>query len=411
MPWNESNQPPGGRQNGGPDRQPPRRPQQEPPDFDEVLRLIRERLNAFLGGGKGGKRGGGGTGGGSLPPWLRGRSVAVVAVVAAAIWAALGFYTITEGRQGVELRFGKFHRTTEAGWHWRVPLVDNLEEVDVQNIRIVFVGYRDIQRTGQKQPVPDESLMLTQDENIIDIQFAVQYDIKDSRHLLFNVTEPPDTVVRQATESAVREIVGRSRMDDVLTTDRDRVASEARQLLQQMLDRYQTGINIRALEAQDAQPPGEVKEAFDDVVKAREDKEREINKANAYANDVLPRARGAAVRIIQEAEAYRAQTIARAQGEGGRFSQVLTEYQRAPDVTRTRLYLESLEEVFSKASKVLIDQEGGNNILYLPIDQLVRRQNADSAAPSSGGAATTSGGGEYAPEQRSAGRIGRSLLP
>ena len=220
--------------------------------------------------------------------------------------------------------------------------------------------------------------MLTQDENIIDIQFAVQYDVKNPTDLLFNVSEYntselADLVVRQATESAVREIVGRNRMDFAITEGRAQLASETKVLVQEILDRYETGINIRTIEMQNAQPPEQVKDAFDDVVRAREDEVRLKNLAQAYANDIIPKARGFSARIMQEAEAYRASIIAKADGETARFEQVLTEYTKAPDITRDRLYLDTMEEVFSRSSKMVIDQpSGGNNVMYLPLDQLLR---------------------------------------
>ena len=234
----------------------------------------------------------------------------------------------------------------------------------------------------QIQSVPREALMLTQDENIIDIQFAVQYDIKDPINLLFNVSEfndvdLADLVVRQATESAVREIVGRNSMDFAITEGRAQLASETKVLVQEILDRYETGVNIRTVEMQNAQPPEQVKDAFDDAVKAREDEERLKNLAQAYANDIIPKARGFAARILQEAEAYKASIVAKADGETARFDQVLNEYAKAPDITRDRLYLETMEEVFSRSSKMVIDQQnGGNNVMYLPLDQLIRNRQS-----------------------------------
>ena len=226
--------------------------------------------------------------------------------------------------------------------------------------------------------------MLTQDENIIHIQLAVQYDIKDPTDLLFNVSEYnsrelADDVVRQATESAIREIVGRSTMDFAITEGRAQLASETKSLVQEILDRYETGINIVTVEMQDAQPPEQVQDAFADVVRAREDEERLKNLAEAYANDIIPKARGFSARIIQEAEAYKASTIARAEGETARFNQVLDEYSKAPGITRDRLYLETMEQVFSNSSKMVIDQKsGGNNVMYLPLDQLLRGRDAQA---------------------------------
>ena len=241
------------------------------------------------------------------------------------------------------------------------------------------MGYRTNTRSNQFATVPQEALMLTKDENIIDIQFAVQYDIKDPRDRLFNISEDLDQVVRQATESAVREIVGRNTMDFAITGGRAEIAQDTSLLLQKILDRYQTGINVKAVEMQNAQPPSEVKGAFDDAVKAREDEVKFKNEAEAYANDIIPRARGKAARILQEAEAYRASVVAAAEGEASRFTQVLDEYHKAPGVTRDRLYIDAMEQVLSRSTKLMIDQSGGgNNVMYLPLDQLIRQRN-DSA--------------------------------
>ena len=225
--------------------------------------------------------------------------------------------------------------------------------------------------------------MLTADENIIDIHFAVQFDVKDPRELLFNVAEPADLVVRGATESAVREIVGRNSMDFAITGGRAEIAQETKMLLQRILDRYDTGINIKAVEMQNAQPPADVKAAFDDAVKAREDEERLKNEAQAYQNDIIPRARGAAARLGHEAAAYKASVVAAARGEASRFLQVLDEYAKAPQVTRDRLYLDALEDVYANSTKLVIDQNsGGNNVMYLPLDQLIRQKGAMARADS-----------------------------
>jgi membrane protease subunit HflK len=269
--------------------------------------------------------------------------------------------------------------------------MESVEIVNVQQIRTVEVGYRTNARSSQIAGVPREALMLTADENIIDIHFAVQYDIKDPRDLLFNVAEAQDLVVRGATESAVREIVGRNTMDFAITGGRAEIAQETKILLQQILDRYDTGINIKAVEMQNAQPPAEVKAAFDDAVKAREDEERLKNEAQAYQNDIIPRARGAAARLTQEAVAYQATVVAAARGEASRFIQVLDEYAKAPGVTRDRLYIDALEEVYANSTKLVIDQgSGSNNVMYLPLDQLIRQRSSGSASQSDPGS-TSSG--------------------
>ena len=361
---------------------------QAPPDLDEVLRQARDRIDSLFGRRRGGGRGGGdsdgngsrsgGLGGGGFVPILG------VLVIALGFWIFTGFYTVDQGEQAIELRFGKYLETNDAGLHFHIPTpFETVEIVNTQNVNTVEVGYRESGRSIQS--VPREALMLTQDENIIDIEFAVQYDVKNPTDLLFNVSEYnqrdlADLVVRQATESAVREIVGRNSMDFAITEGRAQLASETKTLVQEILDRYGTGINIRTVEMQNAQPPEQVKDAFDDVVRAREDEVRLKNLAQAYANDIIPKARGFSARILQEAEAYRASVIAKAEGETARFEQVLTEYTKAPDITRDRLYLETMEEVFSRTSKMVIDQQdGGNNVMYLPLDQLLRNQGQGAA--------------------------------
>ncbi len=375
-PWGRTNSGGNGRRRGG---------RESPPDLDEMLRDVRRRVDAIFGG-----RGGGGGGkknrsdGGSA---MSSTVVAILVLVGLGAWGFSGFYTVQQGEQAIELRFGAYSETKGAGlrWHWPTPF-EKAEIVNTDKLNTVFVGYRESARG--KQLVPIESLMLTQDENIIDIQFAVQYDIKDPRDLLFNVSEynareVAESVVRGATESAVREIVGRNTMDFAITEGRAELAAETKTLVQEILDRYDSGINIRAVEMQDAQPPAQVKDAFDDAVKAREDEQRLKNLAEAYANDVIPRARGAAARITQEAEAYKATVIARADGEAARFNQVLNEYQKAPAVTRDRLYLETMEGVLSRSSKIVIDQQGGgNSLMYLPLDQILNRRSSNATAGS-----------------------------
>ena len=354
-----------------------------PPDLDQVIRDLQKKLSGIFGKSSSRGGGGGGSGGGKGKGLSLGRTGgSLLAIVVVGLWIASGFYVVDQSEQGVELRFGKFQEVKPAGLRWHMPYpIELVEIVNVQQVRTVEVGYRTREggttRDGATQLVlvPREALMLTADENIIDIQFAVQYNIRDPRDLLFKVSEPADQVVRQATESAVREIVGRSSMDFVITGGRAEIAFETRELLQNILDRYQTGITVRAVEMQNAQPPAEVKDAFDDAVRAREDEERLKNEAEAYANDIIPKARGAAARIVQESEGYKESVIATSQGEASRFLQVLEEYNLAPGVTRDRLYLEAMEEVLSRSTKLVIDQgSNSNNVMYLPLDQLIRRQ-------------------------------------
>ena len=364
MPWNQpgsDNRDPWGQGNG----------QKGPPDLDEVIRDLQKKLSNLFGGRGSGRRSGGGKG-----PSFSPKAVGPILAVLAVLWLATGFYVVEQGEQAVELRLGAYKTIKEAGLRWHFPYpIESVELVNVQQIRTVEVGYRSSSRSNQIAGVPREALMLTADENIIDIHFAVQYDIKDPRDLLFNVAESPDLVVRGATESAVREIVGRNTMDFAITGGRAEIAQETKILLQRILDRYDTGVNIKAVEMQNAQPPMEVKAAFDDAVKAREDEQRLKNEAEAYENDIIPRARGAAARLGQEAAAYRATVVAAARGEASRFLQVLDEYTKAPEVTRDRLYLDAMQDVYANSTKLLIDQgDGGNNVMYLPLDQLIRQR-------------------------------------
>ena len=388
MPWNQSgsngnDKDPWGQQNQNWGKR-GRRPQQGPPELDEIAQQIWSRFKGF----RGHKGGGGDSGGDEGGERRRGSGlgkypVLLLLVVGLGFWIFTGFYTVDQGEQAIELRFGKFSETNGAGLHWHIPSpIEIVEIINTQKENTVQVGYRDAGRG--KQDVPKEALMLTEDENIIHIQLAVQYDIKDPTNLLFHVSEYnqenlADGVVRQAAESAIREIVGRSSMDFAITEGRAQLASETKSLVQEILDRYETGINIVTVEMQDAQPPEQVQDAFADVVRAREDEERFKNLAEAYANDIIPKARGFSARIIEEAEAYRAAVIARAEGETARFNKVLDEYWKAPDVTRERLYIEAMQQVFSNTSKLLIDQpEGGNSVMYLPLEQLLRAQRSGS---------------------------------
>lgn len=344
--------------------------QQGPPDLDKIIKDIKEKLGLS----SGGKRGNNsdsesGSGGAKKPNFAL---FFIIGIIALGFWFASGFYTITQGEQGIELRLGKYKRTTDAGLHWHIPSpIESVDVINVQSVNTVEVGYRS--RGGSSNTtVPPEALMLTKDENIIDIQFAVLYDVKSPTDLMFNVADQIETVVRQATESAVRETIGNNTMDFAITEGRAAIAAETQNLLQQILDRYQTGINVRSVEMQDAQPPVEVADAFNDAVRAREDEQRLKNLAEAYSNDVIPRARGLAVRATQEAEGYKASVIAKAKGEASRFDQIRTEYSKAPNVTRDRLYIETMQNVLGSTSKMVIDQkQGGNSVMYLPLDKMI----------------------------------------
>jgi membrane protease subunit HflK len=323
-----------------------------------------------------GRRGGGrsegplgrGSGGGL---WL-------ILLLAMVVWLASGFYIVDASQRGVVLRFGKYIETTMPGPRWHLPWpVESVEVVNISEVRTVEVGYRN----NVRSKVLNESLMLTDDENIIDLQFAVQYVRSDPESYLFYNREP-EAAVMQVAESAIREIVGRNKMDFVLYEGRAQVAADAQTLMQQVLDRYQTGITISKVTMQNAQPPEQVQAAFDDAVKANQDRERQINEGQAYFNDVVPKASGTAARLLQEAEAYRQRVIAAAEGDASRFRQVVGEYRKAPRVTRERLYLDAMQDVLTSATKVIIDQRSNSNLLFLPLDKLMQAMasGAESAS-------------------------------
>jgi len=366
MAWNE----PGG---SGDDKDPwgSQGGNQGPPDLDEVVRKLQNKIRSLFGGGKSGGGSTAGSGGGGA------MSFSIVIVIGLVLWGLSGLYIVDEGNRGLVLRFGKYADTTMSGLHWHIPYpVEQVEIINVEEIRNIEVGYRS-GMTGQSsgRSVPRESLMLTQDENIVDIKFAIQYRIKDVRDYKFNVNNPDETL-HQATESAVREIIGKSKMDFVLTEGRSEVVNRAKDLIQDIIDRYGSGLLVTSVNMQDAQPPEQVQAAFSDAVKAREDEVRLKNEAEAYANDVLPKARGRAARMMEEANAYKEQVIAQAEGEASRFTQVLVQYKKAPQVTRQRLYLDAIEGVMNNSTKVLVDVGDGNNLLYLPLDKMMQQAAA-----------------------------------
>ena len=342
-----------------------------PPDLDELWRNFNRRLGGLFG-----RRGGGD--GESGPPEAKqfGGGVWMLLGLIFAVWLASGFYIVDASQRGVVLRFGRYVETTQPGPRWHLPYpIESAELVNFSQVRTVEVGYRN----NVKSKVLKESLILTDDENIIDIQFAVQYILKSPEDFLFNNRSPEDSVL-QAAETAVREIVGKSKMDFVLYEGRDDVAKSATRLMQNILDRYKTGIQISKVTMQNAQPPEQVQAAFDDAVKANQDRERQKNEGQAYANDVIPKAKGAAARLMQEAEGYRQRVVASAEGDAARFRQVLAEYSKAPGVTRERMYIDTVQQVLSSSSKVLVDQkQGGTNLLYLPLDKLLQLSCAGAA--------------------------------
>lgn len=348
-----------------------------PPDLEELLRKLNAKIASLIGG-KGGNSGGSsGNGGGGMPTMPKiGGSLGLLIIIAALIWLGSGFYIVDASQRGVVLRFGKLIETTEPGPRWHMPFpVETVEIVNLSQVRTVEVGYRE----NVKNKMLKESLMLTDDENIIDIQFAVQYFLNDPGEYLFN-NRNPDENVRQAAETAIREVVGKNRMDFVLYEGREQVAASATKLIQDILDRYKSGILISKLTMQNAQPPEQVQAAFDDAVKAGQDKERQKNEGQSYANDVIPRASGTAARLIQESEGYKQSVIANAQGDASRFSQILVEYEKAPAVTRDRMYLDMMSQVMGNVSKVMVDQKNGNSLLYLPLDKLLEASRGASTS-------------------------------
>jgi len=368
MAWNE---PGGGRDpwsGGGSD--------QGPPDLDQVIKNLQTKFGGVFRGGKPGGGGGGGGGGafGSL-------GVGIVALVLLLAWLAVGVYIVDPAEQGVVTRFGKYERTEGAGPHWLPYFIEDVEKVNVQLVRNAEIGFRSA--GGSRGSVGNESLMLTQDENIIDVKFAVQYRVKDAKNYLFNVVDP-DLTLRQATESAVREVVGKSTMDFVITEGRSAVAASAKDLIQGILDHYGAGLAITSVNMQDAQPPSQVQEAFNDAVKAREDEARLRNEAEAYANDITPKSRGDADAMREQASAYKQRVVSLAEGETSRFLDILAEYKKAPEVTRQRLYLDAMEQVLSNTSKVLVDVPGGNSLMYLPLDKLMEHARSSAGSASSG---------------------------
>ena len=338
-----------------------------PPDLEEVMRKLNTKIGSMFGrSGGNAPKGGGDTSGGFAG------SVGLIVLIVALIWIASGFYIVDASQRGVVLRFGKQVEVTEAGPRWHLPYpIETVEVVNLSQVRTVEVGYRE----NVKNKMLKESLMLTDDENMIDIQFAVQYFLKDPGEYLFN-NRAPDENVRQAAETAIREVVGRSKMDFVLYEGREQVAANTTKLMQDILDRYKSGILVSKLTMQNAQPPEQVQAAFDDAVKAGQDRERQKNEGQAYANDVVPKAKGAAARLMQEADGYKQSVIANAEGDASRFKQILVEYEKAPQVTRERMYIDMMQQILTSSSKVLIDQKSGNgSLLYLPLDKLIQSTN------------------------------------
>jgi len=369
------NDPQWGRGSGNDDNKPnkPNKPTSGPPDLEELWRDFNQKLNSLFGGK------GGGSSGGSAPNSKSAKKGAwFIVIVVIFLWLISGFFVVHEGQTGVVLTFGKYSHDTPSGFNWRWPYpIQSNEIVNISQVRTVEVGYQSNVKNKQLK----ESLMLTDDENIIDIQFAVQYKLKNAANWIFNNREQESTV-KQVAETAIREVVGRNKMDFVLYEGREKVAADVAQLMQQILDRYNTGVQVTNVTMQGVQPPEQVQAAFDDAVKAGQDRERQKNEGQAYANDVIPKARGAAARLKEESQAYQARVVADAEGNAARFKQVLDEYQKAPGVTRDRMYFETMQQIFSNTTKMMIDTKNGNNMIYLPLDKLIGQTISPDSASS-----------------------------
>jgi membrane protease subunit HflK len=380
-----------------------------PPDLDELWRDLNRKLAQFLGGKNGGPpHKGPPNGSGSfngLPPVFRNLGIGVIVGAFALIWLGTGFFIVQEGQQAVITQFGKYKSTVGAGFNWRLPYpIQKHELVFVTQIRSVDIG-RDnvIKATGLR-----ESAMLTEDENIVEIKFAVQYRLNDARAYLFESKNPTEAVV-QAAETAVREVVGKMKMDSALAEERDQIAPRVRALMQNILDRYKVGIEVVGINLQQGgvRPPEQVQAAFDDVLKAGQERERAKNEAQAYANDVVPRAVGAASRLKEESQAYRERIVAQAEGDSQRFKAILPEYQKAPQVTRDRMYLDAMQQIYTNVTKVVVDSKQGSNLMYLPLDKLMQMTSGSAPAiapaqePSNASAPTSASTNGATPDPRS----------
>jgi modulator of FtsH protease HflK len=357
--------------------------QDGPPDLDELWRDFNRKLGGLFGGKGGGRRREPEPGGGpSFQPDMKsaGIGAGLIALVVLVVWAGSGFFIVQEGHQAVVSTFGRFSYTSDAGFQWRFPYpFQSHETVPVTQLRSRDVGRNTVvQATGLR-----DSSMLTQDENIVDIRFTVQYRLKDARAYIFE-NRDPDSAVEQAAESAVREIVGRSKVDSVLYEQREAISSDLVKSVQAQLDRLNAGILIVNVNVQNVQVPEQVVAAFNDAVKAGADRDRFKNEGQAYASDVIPKARGTAARLREEAEGYKQRVIAQADGDAQRFRSVLAEYQRAPGVTRDRLYLETMQQVYSNVSKIMVESRTGSNLLYLPLDRLIQQAAGSGGAPTTG---------------------------
>ncbi len=362
MAWNDNdNQNPWGNNN------------QTPPELDQVIKDFKNKFDGVFGGKKNS------TSNGTKPSIPSTSGIKYIFILALLVWLLSGIYIIDPAEKGVVLRFGAFQEETSQGPHWHLPYpIETLNRINVEQIRTAEIGFRNVVNGNRRfgGNVSSESLMLTKDENMIDAKFAVQYKISDVQAYLFNVANP-DTTLRHVAESAIRQVVGKNTMDYILTEGRVSIADDIKEKSQELLNMYETGLQITTVNMQDAQPPEQVQAAFSDAVKAREDKQRLINEAQTYANDILPKSRGKAVRMLEESKAYKSEVISKSEGEASRFKQILTEYEKAPEVTRERLYRETMEGVLFSTNKVVVDSKA-NSMMYLPIDKLIESKQSNT---------------------------------
>jgi len=384
------NDPGWGRGQGGNGSEPPKRPPQGngPPDLDQVWRDFNNRLGSLFGRGNGGgSRPNPSPGMGGPTPRQSKIGLGIIAAGAVALWLGSGFFIVQEGQVAVLTQFGKYKSTAQAGFQWRIPApIQGHEMVNISQLRTFEVGFRG----NARNRVLPEALMLTEDENIVDVQFVVQYRLRaDGAPDYIFKTKDPDESVRQTAQAAMREVVGKKPMDKVLYEERAAIAVDVQKLMQQILDRYKTGIQVSSVAIQNVQPPEQVQAAFDDAVKAGQDLDRQKNEGQAYSNQIVPMAAGQASRMLEQAEGYRARVVGTATGDAARFGSVLAEYSKAPEVIRERMYLETMQQMFANASKVLIDTKGSNNMLYLPLDKITQQAAQDPSRAASGSPMST----------------------
>ena len=384
------NDPGWGRGQGGNGSEPPKRPPQGngPPDLDQVWRDFNNRLGSLFGRGNGGgSRPNPSPGMGGPTPRQSKIGLGIIAAGAVALWLGSGFFIVQEGQVAVLTQFGKYKSTAQAGFQWRIPApIQGHEMVNISQLRTFEVGFRG----NARNRVLPEALMLTEDENIVDVQFVVQYRLRaDGAPDYIFKTKDPDESVRQTAQAAMREVVGKKPMDKVLYEERAAIAVDVQKLMQQILDRYKTGIQVSSVAIQNVQPPEQVQAAFDDAVKAGQDLDRQKNEGQAYSNQIVPMAAGQASRMLEQAEGYRARVVGTATGDAARFGSVLAEYSKAPEVIRERMYLETMQQMFANASKVLIDTKGSNNMLYLLLDKITQQAAQDPSRAASGSPMST----------------------